>query len=164
VTKLRERVDQLIRLATNPGASEHEARNAAMQAVRIISENGLLVEPAADRDAVTRLERAYLEAERKVQRLREEVAALKAIISGASSPRPIWTTLYAPDAPGRPTGPQPTWTDRIRPKFRMLIESRFSGNCQRCGARYEVGEEIRWARNRGAVHTCCYEAELAESR
>jgi len=36
------RVEQLIRLATNVGASENEARNAALQAVKLIAEHKLL--------------------------------------------------------------------------------------------------------------------------
>ena len=36
------RVKQLIALATNAGASEHEARNAAVQAVKLIFEHKLL--------------------------------------------------------------------------------------------------------------------------
>lgn len=154
-TKSRERAEQLMRLAMDPSASEHEARNAAMQAVRLIAMHGMLRE--GDKDELAR-------AHREIKSLREHVAILQGFFGGA-----VTVTRRAPD--NRTVIPgvgrlkhEPTWTERISKKFRMLVEATRSSTCKRCGERYEVGDEIRWAKNRGAVHPRCYDAELAESR
>jgi hypothetical protein len=41
-----KQVDDLVRLATNEGAAENEARNAAMEAARLIASQKLVVVPA----------------------------------------------------------------------------------------------------------------------
>lgn len=47
-----ERARKLIALATNAGASENEARNAALAAVRIVAEHNLLSAPAPERQNI----------------------------------------------------------------------------------------------------------------
>jgi hypothetical protein len=48
-----QRVNDLIRLAVDAGASEHEARTAAFQAVRLLAKHGLRVVEARDTSTTT---------------------------------------------------------------------------------------------------------------
>jgi hypothetical protein len=36
-----------------------------------------------------------------------------------------------------------------------VIESRYTGRCNRCGGEYQVGEFVAWTKGRGAAHTKC---------
>lgn len=58
MTSSRERVERLLTLAADPGASPQEARTAATQAWRIIQRDGLLGGGAADHLAGTTRQQA----------------------------------------------------------------------------------------------------------
>jgi hypothetical protein len=65
----RETVDRLIRLALDPGASEHEARNAAMQAVRLIDEHKFLDLASAPKKKTIPFELTAFDVQSMIQKL-----------------------------------------------------------------------------------------------
>lgn len=161
MTKHRETVDRLIRLATNKGASEHEARTAAMQAVKLIDEHKMLEGGGGVGlpDEVLRLENARLK--REVRKLQIALAAI---------PADLLLSLFKrgeaeeeePGIPGRRKGPEPTWTQRIDPNHRILIQIFRGGTCQWCGKKFRAGSDVYWNKRGGAVHPACRIEELHE--
>lgn len=154
-----EKVRKLIALAIDRAASENEARNAALQAVKLIAEHGLLgnvrarpPEDFRDRNALIheiRLLQSHLRgAEINEKMLKGTIAVLERKIQMLEHGR----SSEVRDA--RDT------TDR---RYRAIIVSKFSGRCAYCREPYEVGDHIAWARGRTTFHSDCYDDWLEES-
>lgn len=154
-----EKVRRLIALAIDHAASENEARNAALQAAKLIAEHGLLngggwrVEARRDElreheELIRRLQSQLRGAEIHERMLKGTIAVLERKVRELEGAREI---------------PKVKWTDRINPKHRTFIVSKYSGRCAHCNEPYEIGDNIAWAKGRTTFHSDCYEDWLEES-
>lgn len=144
----RTRVKHLIALALNPGANPNEARNAALQACRLISENKLLDERPeghvflgmpfeAEQEAVQTWGAAYEAGGVSFDQVFEELfgkAAEARRRANAQAPRPA-----------RPP-PQHRAADESAAVREMVTN--VPGWCTGCGLRYTDGQVIVVARDK----------------
>ena len=158
-----QRVADLIRLASNDGASDSEARTAALVACRLIAKHGLRVVGAS---ADQRAGRSVYDAPQPgshrewwhvdwsgrqpdysaadVEAARAAVAAREATYRAARA--------AAKDAKRRhyEQARAPAADVEMR-----LIHSRFETRCKACMNRVAVGDEVWWQPGRGVWHDGC---------
>jgi hypothetical protein len=171
VNDVETKVRQLIALALNSAATEGEARNAAISAIKLIEKHKLLNgerEKFEDFDRLAFQERIrFLESQVRGARLNDmilkgqirslnealtrahdEIAGLKREIMDEKRRKPpIVTDSGSSSSPLR----------------RKIIRSQFAGTCSRCKERFEIGERIAWRSGGGSMHIGCYEKELGRS-
>jgi hypothetical protein len=132
------RVRCLIELAVAPSANEHEARNSALQACRLIKEHGLLKQPSTpakapvayavtlDEDFIDSVFRNYTRTSRKD---------------------------HSPGAVYPPSDEQPRKPD---PNMNYIIIA-FPARCGICRTTLPLGKNAVWSRG-DYFHPTCYEA------
>jgi len=126
MSNVLERIQQLLALSTSP--NEHEARNAALLAARLIREHKVqLALPA--RSPTPRETRRTTP--REAPRKSTPKQAARRSSSGGRRAR-------VSDPPER-------------------IESPLGGDCLACGGRYRAGQSIFWFTSGGGMHPACFE-------
>lgn len=146
--KIVDRVQSLVRLATDDGTSDTEARAAAFQACRLISKYSLKLTENAQPPPT--------------QTIRDETVAARAARSYPSPPP--WPSGWN-DPPPHPsedsfddkpeTEPKAPWAHNTipTPAYTRIIICKHSGRCRSCGTRVLAGQSAVWAKDMGITHT-----------
>ena len=137
-----DRLRHLVALAVSPGASEEESRSAAVLACRMLAqEEGLL-------------DRICAPPPTPVQ-IRRHAGATRQPITRQAVP----VTPPSPPAESSPAPPAPAETNGGRVVVpRVVLKSKYHGNCAECHKDYAPGDPIAWAKNYPTVHAKCHAA------
>lgn len=144
-----KRIADLLRLAVNAGAAEGEARNAALQACKLIAKHRMLIIERARYDELDELARRAEQLEQDVQELEQELErANRDLQRSLHSPRypsgdPRARNLH-PGAPGS-QGPSP---------MRMIV-ARYASLCRQCKEHIEAGTSCLWTPGGGLTCADC---------
>jgi hypothetical protein len=159
--KMLERVGKLIALAGS--TNEHEARNAAYLACKLIREHKLIVS----------LEKSVSDTSRYDPNVAHAVH-----FAQASSLEDIFETLFGEEHVARararsaerttppPPKPRPKKPEKKTTNYRakngaILIDAKYGGYCRDCGVMFREGERVWWKHTgAGCVHEACDPNEL----
>ncbi len=147
MSNVQEKVQNLITLAIDPGATPNESRNAALKAVQLIEKHELLYEDTTELDALKKQNAA----------LRKQLDAIAKIIDR----RPQHVHVVVPDPPSEEFRRNREWS---------AGQARFGGRmCPECGKPIAEGDFIATRRvsdptKPDAFHLGCFNKRQREGR
>jgi hypothetical protein len=139
-----DRLRHLVALAVSPGASEEESRSAAVLACRMLAQEEGLLERLCAPPPVA----APAQVRRHAGATRQPITRQAVPVSPPSPP--------AEPSPAPPTPAESTNGRVVVP--RVVLKSKYHGNCAECHKDYDPGDPIAWAKNYPTIHAKCHAA------